>query len=248
MKVFLIGLIVATISVAAAFSQTPGRVIQGGVLNGKAISLPKPTYPDEAKIAKIGGAVSIQVTIDEGGNVISAARLPRPQNTEEDPAKAEIQRLRALLEDAAEQAAIQAKFSPTMLSGNPVKVSGIIVYNFVPTNGTGIGVGSGSGNGNETGSGNGIGSISGGVLNGKAISLPHPEYPPSAAAVRAEGTVSVQVLINENGDVISARAVSGHPLLQAAAVEAARAAKFAPTRIQGKTVKVSGIITYNFVP
>ncbi len=89
--------------------------------------------------------------------------------------------------------------------------------------------------------------ISGGVLNGKAISLPKPPYPAAARAVGASGAVSVQVLINENGDVVSASAVSGHPLLRAAAAEAARGAKFSPTQLQGMPVKVSGIITYNFV-
>jgi protein TonB len=90
--------------------------------------------------------------------------------------------------------------------------------------------------------------ISGGVLNGKAISLPKPPYPPAARAVRAAGAVSVQVLIDESGRVVSASAASGHPLLQAAAVAAARGARFSPTLLSGQPVKVSGIITYNFVP
>ena len=90
--------------------------------------------------------------------------------------------------------------------------------------------------------------ISGGVLNGKATSLPKPPYPPAARAVRASGAVSVQVLIDENGNVVSASAVSGHPLLRAAAVAAARGAKFSPTKLSGQPVKVSGVITYNFVP
>lgn len=88
--------------------------------------------------------------------------------------------------------------------------------------------------------------ISGGVLNGKAISLPKPPYPPIAKQARASGTVVVQVLIDERGNVVSARAVSGHPLLQAAAAAAARGAKFSPTKLSGKPVKVSGVITYNF--
>jgi TonB family protein len=90
--------------------------------------------------------------------------------------------------------------------------------------------------------------ISGGVLNGKATSLPKPPYPPAARAVRASGAVSVQVLINEQGSVVSASAVSGHPLLRAAAVQAARGARFSPTMLSGQAVKVSGVITYNFVP
>lgn len=89
--------------------------------------------------------------------------------------------------------------------------------------------------------------ISGGVLNGRATSLPKPPYPPAARAVRAGGSVTVQVLISESGSVISASAVSGHPLLRAAAVQAARSARFSPTMLSGQPVKVSGVITYNFV-
>jgi len=89
--------------------------------------------------------------------------------------------------------------------------------------------------------------ISGGVLNGKAISLPKPQYPPIARAAHAAGTVVVQVLIDENGSVVSARAISGHPLLQAVAVAAARQARFSPTKLSGQPVKVTGVIQYNFV-
>jgi periplasmic protein TonB len=89
--------------------------------------------------------------------------------------------------------------------------------------------------------------ISKGVVNGSAISLPKPPYPPAAKAVRAAGTVSVQVTIDEAGNVISASAAGGHPLLQQAAVSAARQAKFKPTLLSGQPVKVTGIITYNFV-
>jgi len=89
--------------------------------------------------------------------------------------------------------------------------------------------------------------ISGGVLNGKAINLPKPQYPPIARAAHAAGTVVVQVLIDENGNVVSAKAVSGHPLLQAVAVAAARQARFSPTKLSGQPVKVTGVIQYNFV-
>jgi periplasmic protein TonB len=89
--------------------------------------------------------------------------------------------------------------------------------------------------------------ISGGVLNGKAISLPKPPYPAIAKQAHASGTVVVQVTIDENGGVISAHAVSGHPLLQAVCVSAARQARFSPTKLSGQPVKVTGVITYNFV-
>ena len=90
-------------------------------------------------------------------------------------------------------------------------------------------------------------SISGGVLNGKALELPKPIYPPIARQAHASGTVVVQVIIDETGNVIEARAVSGHPLLQSVCVGAARNAKFSPTKLAGQPVKVSGLITYNFI-
>ena len=89
--------------------------------------------------------------------------------------------------------------------------------------------------------------VSGGVLNGRAISKPQPAYPPIAKAARASGTVTVQIVVDESGRVIQASAVSGHPLLQQAAVSAARQARFSPTLLSGQPVKVSGVITYNFV-
>jgi len=93
------------------------------------------------------------------------------------------------------------------------------------------------------------GPIQGGVLNGKAISLPVPEYPAAARSDHASGQVRVQVLIDETGRVIQARAVnvSGtHGALITAAENAARRARFTPTLLSGMPVKVNGVIIYNF--
>ena len=85
------------------------------------------------------------------------------------------------------------------------------------------------------------------VINSEAISLPKPAYPRLAVEMRTQGSVAVQVLIDQTGKVISAQVMSGHPLLSAAAVKAAYLARFSPTIIGDQPVKVSGIITYNFV-
>ena len=85
-----------------------------------------------------------------------------------------------------------------------------------------------------------------GVVNGFATSLPKPAIPAAAKIANAAGTVSVQVLIDENGNVISANAVSGNELLRASSVVAARNARFVPTKLSGTPVKVSGIINYHF--
>lgn len=89
--------------------------------------------------------------------------------------------------------------------------------------------------------------ISGGVLNGRAIRLVQPPYPQIAKSAHASGQVTVRITIDEDGNVISASAVSGHPLLQAASVAAARASKFTPTKLGGQPVKVTGVVIYNFV-
>ncbi len=90
-------------------------------------------------------------------------------------------------------------------------------------------------------------SIRAGVLNGRALSLPHPSYPAIARAAHISGTVTVQVVIDESGAVSSAHAIDGHPLLQGTCVDAARRAQFTPTKLCGEPVKVTGVITYNFV-
>lgn len=85
--------------------------------------------------------------------------------------------------------------------------------------------------------------VSGGMLNGKAIYLPSPEIPPGE---KASGVVMVQILVDESGTVIDAKAVSGPQALYAAAVNAARFARFTPTMLMGEPVKVQGTLAYNF--
>ncbi|MDT5123615.1 MAG: periplasmic protein TonB [Acidobacteriota bacterium] len=86
-----------------------------------------------------------------------------------------------------------------------------------------------------------------GVVNGMATYLPKPAYSAIAKAAHASGMVTVQVLIDENGRVISAHALNGHPLLLQPSVQAALQARFTPTMLSNQPVKVSGVITYNFV-
>lgn len=89
--------------------------------------------------------------------------------------------------------------------------------------------------------------IYGGVLNGKAISKPAPVYPTQAVMAQASGPVVVFVRVDECGIVIAAKAVSGHPLLQEAAEQAAWGWRFTPTLLSGQPVGVTGTITFNFL-
>ena len=90
------------------------KPVSGGALNGRALTLPQPVYPDPARRARLSGVVTVELVVDETGKVISAQATSGP----------------AMLREAAIQAALKAKFTPTMLSGQPVKVSGTINYKF----------------------------------------------------------------------------------------------------------------------
>ena len=93
-----------------------------------------------------------------------------------------------------------------------------------------------------------LATVEGGVINGKAISKPQPAYPAEAKRASAQGTITVEMLISENGTVLSACARGdGHPALKAASEFAAYNARFTPTLLKGKPVKVRGVITYRFV-
>jgi protein TonB len=94
--------------------KAPVRPVSGGVLNGKALEMPKPLYPEAARRARLTGVVTVEVVIDVSGKVIGARAVSGPD----------------MLRDAAERAARQAKFTPALLSGKPVRVSGVISYNF----------------------------------------------------------------------------------------------------------------------
>ena len=86
-----------------------------------------------------------------------------------------------------------------------------------------------------------------GFERGRAIKLPTPAYPVIARKANVSGSVEVKVLIDVDGKVIAAVAISGHPLLYATSAKAARDSVFSPTKWEGQPVKVTGVIKYNFV-
>jgi TonB family protein len=104
---------VRTLSAGVDDPDRPKARISAGVLNGKAIRLPKPVYPAEAK--HISGQVRVSIIVDEQGKVSWARAISGP----------------ASLLKAAEAAALKAEFTPTLLEGKPEKVSGLLIYNFV---------------------------------------------------------------------------------------------------------------------
>lgn len=99
-----------------AQTKQPPKSITSGVVNGKAVFLPKPEYPVEVQKAGLTGTVNVLVTIDETGKVISAKTISGIEN--------------AALRKTAEEAALKAEFLPTTLAGKPVRVTGTIIYSF----------------------------------------------------------------------------------------------------------------------
>jgi TonB family protein len=218
-------LFLITFGFSSILAQTQtSEPVDSGVLNGKAILLPAPKFPGPlgpGDASGLAGPIMIKVTVDESGNVISAFAVSG----------------HPLLRAACIAAAKEAKFKPMPISGRPVKFSGTIVYNFVPDT-PDLDVSANLKYKNRI--------ISKGILNGKTISMPKPERPSFECAVRAGGLACVQIVVAENGDVISAKAVSGDSILRAAAEDAARKAKFSPLHIDGPPVEVSGILIYDF--
>lgn len=210
--------------------------IYGGILNGKATSLPKPEYSKEQFKPEGKEIVRVKVLVDEDGSIVSADLVTEPFQAHQsasdgNPVTVVPEFVDPILVEACLKAAKAAKFSPTLLRGKPVKISGMIIYNFA-----------------ELEKAEPLTTMPlSGALNQDAALQPQVEYPAAALGVRAEGVVTVSITIDEEGNVISAKAVSGHPLLRAAAVKSARKLKFAPTILQGEPYKVTGMLTFNFV-
>jgi outer membrane biosynthesis protein TonB len=193
------------------------------------VSLPVPVYPEAALKIELQGSVTVRVTLDDKGSVTAAeaSHLHPICASVVTPEILELQKVSA-------ESAKNAKFPSPSTS-----TTKLIRYTFKllerkPENA-----------GDRK-------SFSGGVRNGKALSLPKPSYPAAAKAVKAKGAVTVSILITEDGSVYSAEAVSGHPLLRASSEIAACSARFEPTLIfypgssEGKPVKVAGFVTYNY--
>ena len=238
----------------------------------KIVTIPQLQPPKEVVESGIGGTVRAKITVDEAGNVTSVDDVVGPGAVCREVTRADVVAMRS----AAKEAAMTARFTPASVAGElfstwlsfefPGKEE---TSNFVAAPSEPVSDGQrytingdanlepsqapppdyrGPVNVGGTSPSNVPKSIAGGVLNGKVYVLPKPPYPAAARAVRASGAVHVQVLIDESGEVFMARPVSGHPLLRSVSVTAACGSRFSPTRLSGHPVRVTGIITYNFVP
>jgi hypothetical protein len=233
----LLSIIVLFLLVSGALGQS-----QTSDSEAKVISSPPFTLSEDAEQAGIDGTFLLSVAIDEAGNVTLAKVLSGPSWPCGTDPKRELTESRK----AVEELLLNSKFSPAIRDGKPIYSARTMQF----TVGEAyqrkmrerereemleIGIPE-------------FKVIQGGVMNGKAVSLPRPIYPPGARASLASGSVAIEVLINEKGKVIRAGAVSGHPSLVDPARDAACSARFSKTLLSGKPVRVNGVITYTFVP
>lgn len=202
-------------------------IIEKGVVNDRAKSLPKPQVLRDIKAT---GIVEVKVLIGVlTGKVVLAKAVSD----------------NSVLHTFAESAARKAEFHPALINtSEPIYVKASLLYKFnsdhtVETNLTDKDLRSVKQKENSL-------VISCGQCGSEPVFLAKPEYPKAAIYVKAKGAVGVEILIDENGNVESAKAVSGHPLLRAASEKAALESKFTPKTLSGKPVKVRGYIVYNF--
>lgn len=227
---------VSAVFFVSAAAQTPPADTDAKLLEAVQFSL-----SDEAVAAGIDGALLLAVSIDKTGVVKAARVIAGTAWPCSSSPKKQIESVRESVIDSIKL----AKFAPAINGGKPTDVE------------VGITVSIGEAykdlikrremEARKKDGSNPPGIIKGGVLSGKALSLPIPEYPYRARSSRASGPVTVGVTIDEEGKVVLAGAQDGHPYLQDAARDAACKAKFAPVFLSGQPVKVSGVITYAFV-
>jgi outer membrane biosynthesis protein TonB len=191
---------------------------------------PEVVYPAEGIDASFGGSVRVFVKIDKEGKV-TVIRAYGPMAPCSAPDDARI----AALRQAAVDAVTKAVFEPTRKNGEPVETEAVMTMEVPrpkpPESEKGI-----------------PHFVSGGVLNGRATSLPIQKYPKAAKEAHVGGKVEIQVLVDEQGKVVGAGAFSGDPLLIDESRIAACKAKFSGLTVQGHAVKLSGTLVYNFVP
>jgi TonB family protein len=210
----------------------------------KIVHTPSVSVPEEAKKTGLGGEVRVGVTIDREGKVVSVIEASGPGYVCRQVAREDVVAIRNVAKDAAKL----ARFQPATPEADRSDVARTTVYLKFPVpeikserDGKLQRISIAGADDSKASA------AASGIIN-NALVLPKPSYPPAARAVRASGVVRVSVLIDENGEMFSAEPVSGHPLLRSAAREAACGARFSPTLLDGKPVKVNGIISYNFVP
>jgi len=236
MKPFVLLFALVAISFVNVKSQTQAAVPDSDpVLQGTM----NYALPQSAVEAEIGGKVSVGIRVDKTGKPLQAVVLAGPAwPCSTTPSAA----LNAFIADVSE-AMLKLHFTPAVKGGVAIEKNVGLRFKLKnpklipkapeidPTTGKTI-----------------TGTITGGNLNGKAVSLSKPLYPADAKAKLDKGKVNIEILIGEDGTVLRAGAVDGALTLQLAARAAACDARFNPTLLNGRPVQVEGTLAYNFMP
>jgi TonB family protein len=234
-----LGLLVTALIVLA--SSAAAQNAEAKVSNARTLVM-----PDGAEEAGVGGTVIVSANVDKSGKVTRAVVVAGPSWPCGSQPSKHIDRVR----DAVRDNVLATTFSPELRSGKPDGAELLLTFalgeefrNSVAQNDFSAALNAGK---NPTMMD--VGSIYGRTPKVRAISLPKPPYPSKARAARASGAVPVRVVIDVTGAVVAAGAVGGIQVLQDAAREASCGARFEPTTVDGRPVRVTGVIVYNFVP
>ncbi len=229
---------IAGISICVAQVVPPQRIrVSSGVASGLLESKVDPIYPPLARAARIQGTVILKVHISKVGDVQDLQLVSG----------------HPMLAPAAIEAVKQWKYRPYLLNGEPLEVETQVQVNFVlsdtPPSATGV---AGDQPEGETPAQPGPDDvprhvrISSAVAEGLLISKVHATYPALALQALIQGTVVLQIGIDEQGNPVNIQLVSGHPMLAPAAIEAVRQWKYRPYLLNGKPVYVETQVQVNF--
>lgn len=199
-----------------------------GICDSNGLFLPKPKYPEAARAVGLSGKVVVRILVDVDGSVRSAS----------------VDSGHIFFHRAVLKAARASKFQPLLIGGKLVRVNSTIVYNFllepnVDLDDTALEIVPGSIKVSRCES-----------CTDLIIELPDVEYPKYVGygAHKYEGEVGVQIVIDEQGNVESAKGVFGHPYFRPMLEKASLTAKFKPTIVEGVPVKKTAVIVYKIVP
>jgi TonB family protein len=220
--------VTAMVAIAAAIAASQSDT------EAKISSAAPVVIPDSIFAAGVGGKLVYSVSVSEGGKVTNVRLLAGPAWPCSGEPKDEVREAAKIVREAL----AATTFSPRIKNGRPTDAELQLTY-LIKRSGEPGAAAPGEARPKR---------INGGIIQGKAKSLPKPSYPPEARANRASGEVGIEVQIDLDGRVRSAGAVSGHPDLQRAARDAACLARFSQTFLNREPVEVTGVMQYNFVP
>ena len=202
--------------------------------------------PDGAEAAGVGGIVVVAAGVDKAGAVKKANVVAGPSWPCGSKPSEHIDRVL----DAVRANVLSTKFTPETKNGAPVDADLSLTFALGSEFRDAVKEGEFAGalKAGKNPSMMDVGPIFGRNPTVMALVMPKPAYPVKARAARVSGSVPVRVIIDEAGNVTSAGAIGGHPLLQNAARDSGCRAKFEPTAVDGRPVRVTGVVIYNFVP